>query len=148
VRNILAICAACGASVAGLVAPLRALAAWPKAAFDAKSPKDLLDAMYKGVQFDKSSAVSILAPDLAENGTIVPITVIADLPGVQSVTIIAEENPRPLTSTYTLGKSAAGPISVRVKLAKTQNVTAVVQAQGKTYSATRRITVSIGGCGG
>lgn len=148
VRNILTICAACGASLAGLIAPLRAVAAWPKLAFDAKTPKELMDTVYKGVQLEKSNAVSILAPDLAENGAVVPITVIADLPEVQSITILAEENPRVLTSTYTFGKRAAGPFSVRVKLAKTQNVTAIVQAQGKTYSATHRITVSVGGCGG
>lgn len=148
VRSILAIGAACGASLAGLIVPLRAFAAWPKAAFDAKTPKDLLDTMFKGVQFETSKAVSILAPDLAENGTIVPITVVADIPGVQSITIIAEDNPRALTSTYTLGKRATGPISVRVKLARTQNVSAIVLAEGKSYRATHRITVSVGGCGG
>lgn len=145
VRNILV---ACGALLAGLGAPLRVIAAWPKAAFDAKTPQEVMDAMYKGAQFDKSSAVSILAPDLAENGGIVPITVIADLPEVESITILAEGNPRTLTSTYRLGKRAKGPISVRVKLAKTQDVTAIVQAGGKTYRATRKVTVSIGGCGG
>lgn len=145
VRNILV---ACGASFAGLVAPLRAIAAWPKSAFDAKTPQELMDAMYKGAQFEKSNAVSILAPDLAENGGVVPITVVADLPNVESITILAEGNPRALTSTYKLGKRAKGPISVRVKLAKTQNVTAIVQAGGKTYRATHKITVSVGGCGG
>jgi sulfur-oxidizing protein SoxY len=148
VRNILVVCAAGGASLAGLIAPLRAIAAWPRTAFDAKTPKELTDAMYKGAQFEKSDAVSILAPDLAENGGIVPITVVANLPEVESIVILAEGNPRTLTSAYTLGKRARGPISVRVKLAKTQNVTAIVRAQGKTYSATRKITVSVGGCGG
>lgn len=148
VRSILVFAATCGASLAGLVAPLRAFAAWPKQAFDAKTPKELMDTMYKGVAIEDSKSVSIVAPDLAENGGIVPITVIADLPQVQSITIMAEDNPRALTSTYTLGKRATGPISVRVKLAKTQNVTAIVQSAGKTYRATHRVTVSVGGCGG
>lgn len=130
------------------MAPLRAVAARPTAAFDAKTSKEAIDAMYKGVSLEQSSSVSILAPDLAENGTIVPITVIANLPQVESITVLADGNPRALTSTYTLGKRAAGPISMRVKLAKTQSVTAIVRAQGKTYTATRKITVSVGGCGG
>lgn len=145
VRNIFV---AWAAVLAGVAAPLRALAAWPKAAFEAKTPKEAIDAMYKGASLEQSSSVSILAPDLAENGTVVPITVIANLPQIESITILAEGNPRALTSTYTLGRRATGPISMRVKLARTQNVTAIVRAQGKTYSATRKITVSVGGCGG
>lgn len=135
-------------SLAGVLVPLRAVAAWPRTVFDAKTPKDLMDAMFKGAKIESSSSISLLAPELAENGGIVPITVEANLPNVETITILAEENPRALTSTYTLGKRVTGPISVRVKLAKTQNVTAVVQAGGKTYSATKKVTVSVGGCGG
>ena len=148
-RNALrTILAACGAAAAGLAAPLRALAAWPQAAFDAKTPKEAIDALHRGEALEKSDAVRIVAPELAENGGIVPVTVVANVPDIESITILAEGNPRALTSTYKLGKRARGPISVRVKLAKTQNVTALVRAGGKTYSATQKVTVSVGGCGG
>lgn len=148
-RTVLRTLAVTGAgALAAVFAPLRAFAAWPKAAFDAKTPKELIDTLFKGAQIEKHAAVVLVAPDLAENGGIVPITVEARIPDVQTITILAEENPRALTSTYTLGKRASGPLSVRVKLAKTQNVTAIVQAGGKTYSATKRVTVSVGGCGG
>ena len=133
---------------AGLLTPLRALAAWPKAAFDAKTSKDVVEVLFKGLPIEKSSAVSVVAPDLAENGAIVPITIMSELRGIESITLLADENPRALASTYTLGKRAVLPFSTRIKLAKTQNVTAIVQAQGKLYSATARITVSVGGCGG
>jgi len=151
-RSILKMMLAAGATglslAAGLLAPMRAIAAWPKAAFDAKTPKEVIDAIFKGGPIEKSSAVSIVAPDLAENGAIVPITVTAELSGIESITVLAEENPRPLASTYTLGKRAVLPFSMRIKLAKTQNVTAIVQAQGKLYTTTKRIIVSVGGCGG
>lgn len=137
-----------GAGAAGLLTPLRALAAWPKAAFDAKTVKEATDALFKGAPMEASGKVSIVAPDLAENGTIVPITVVSELPGIESITLLADGNPRPLTSTYRLGKRAQTPLSVRVKLAKTQNITAIVQAQGKLYTSTKQITVSVGGCGG
>lgn len=145
-RKLLAL----GASAAALaIAPLRALADWPKAAFDAKTPKEVTDVLLKGATAEKSGALAIVAPDLAENGGIVPITIdFANLPGVQSISILADENPRALTSTYTLGKRAAGPLTVRVKLAKTMNITAIAQAGGKSYTTTKRITVSVGGCGG
>ena len=144
-RNILA---ACGAAAAGLAAPLRALAAWPQSAFDAKTPKEAIDALYRGETLEQNAAVRIVAPELAENGGVVPITVVANVPDIESITILAEGNPRALTSTYKLGKRARGPISVRVKLAKSQNVTALVRAGGMTYRATQKGTVSVGGCGG
>ncbi len=147
-KKIAALTAAGCAAAAGLLAPLKAFAAWPKEAFDAKTPKDLLETLFKGKTIEKSDAITLLAPELAENGGVVPITVTTTLPNVETITIIAEENPRALTSTYRLGKRAAGSLGVRVKLGKTQNVTAIVVAQGKAYSATRRITVSVGGCGG
>lgn len=131
-----------------LLMPGVASAAWPKGAFDAKTSKDAITHLYQDASVERTNAVRILAPDLAENGSIVPITVSTDLRDVESIVILAEENPRALTSTYTLGKRAVTPISVRVKLAKTQNVTAIVKAQGRLYSATKPITVSIGGCGG
>ena len=136
------------ACLSGRLVPLRAFAAWPKAAFDAKTPKDLTDTLFKNMPVEKSDAITLLAPDLAENGGVVPITVSTTLKDVETITILAEENPRTLTSTYKLGKRVAAGVSVRVKLAKTQNVTAIVVSQGKAYSATRRITVSVGGCGG
>lgn len=147
--NRLASLAVIGVSgMVGMLAPIRTWAAWPKEAFDAKTPKDLADVLFKGKPVEKSDAITVLAPDLAENGGVVPITVSTTLKDVESITILAEENPRTLTSSYRLGKRVAPGLSVRVKLAKTQNVTAIVVAQGKAYSATRRITVSVGGCGG
>jgi sulfur-oxidizing protein SoxY len=141
--------AVCTASVAGLLWPLRSWAAWPKAAFDAKSPKEALDQIFPGASAQPTTDIRIVAPDLAENGGIVPITVVSTLPGIQTIAILAEENPRALTSTYTLGARARTPISVRVKLAKTQNVTVVAKTQdNKVYTASHKITVSVGGCGG
>jgi len=143
------IVAVCTTSFAGLLWPMRGWAAWPKAAFDAKTSREVVDQLYPGATAEKTTAIRIVAPDLAENGGIVPITVVSTLPGIQTITILAEENPRALTSTYTLGPRARTPLSVRVKLAKTQDVTVVAKTQdNKVYTASHRITVSVGGCGG
>jgi sulfur-oxidizing protein SoxY len=143
------IAAICTASFAGVLWPLRARAAWPKGAFDAKTSKDAIGQLYPGATPEQSTAIRIVAPDLAENGGIVPITVISTLPGIQTITILAEENPRALTSTYTLGARARTPLTVRVKLAKTQDITVVARtADNKVHTASHRITVSVGGCGG
>lgn len=126
----------------------RAWAAWPKAAFDAQQTKDVVAELYGGRPIEPSDFVQIRAPEIAENGTVVPVTVTSTLPGVESITVIAEENPRPLVSRFKLSKQVVPRVSTRMKLAKTQNITAVVEANGKLLKATRQIKVTIGGCGG
>lgn len=136
-----------GAAAMALLGPLRAFAAWPKAAFEAKTSKEALESLLGGTP-EPSSAVQLIAPEIAENGGVVPISVQTDLKNVESVTLIAEENPRPLVASFKFGKFASPAVATRIKLGKTQNVVAVVKAQGKLYSASRQIKVTVGGCGG
>jgi sulfur-oxidizing protein SoxY len=78
----------------------------------------------------------------------VPISVEADLPDVESISIIADKNATPLTSSFVLGKGTEPYIATRIKMGKTGNVIAVVKAGGKLYSASKEVKVTIGGCGG
>jgi sulfur-oxidizing protein SoxY len=132
----------------GMLASARAWAAWPKAAFEAKEVKEMMAALFAGGAPEPSAAVSITMPQIAENGGQVPVVVQADLPKVDSITVIAEGNPRPLVVTATYGPRAMPTLSTRMKLAKTMKITAVVRSDGKLYSAQRSVEVSVGGCGG
>jgi sulfur-oxidizing protein SoxY len=133
---------------AGLLSPRAVLAAWPKQAFQAKSAADALSAVYGMSGAPVSGEVSIKAPDIAENGAVVPITVQTGLDGVQSISVIAEKNPVPLIATYEMGPSTEGYVSMRIKMGKTSDVIAVVKANGKLYEARKAVKVTIGGCGG
>ncbi|WP_303902029.1 thiosulfate oxidation carrier protein SoxY [Thiohalomonas denitrificans] len=133
---------------AGLLSPRQVLADWPKNAFEAETVQDALKGLYDSDLTEPSDAVNIKAPDIAENGAVVPISVSADLPNVESVTIIAEKNGTPLAASYQLGASAKPSISTRIKMGETSNVIAVVKADGKAYSARKEVKVTIGGCGG
>lgn len=129
--------------------PQAAQAAWPKDVFDAKTTKELMAAMFPGVTPQKNDALKLVAPDLAENGTVVPVTVQSTLTGVEEVVLIADGNPRALVATFALGKRSQLPVTVRMKLAKSQDVIVVARtADGKHHTASRPIRVSIGGCGG
>jgi sulfur-oxidizing protein SoxY len=90
----------------------------------------------------------LIAPDFAENGAVVPVTVSSTLSNVEAISIIASNNPSPLTSTYVLTSASVPFVSTRIKLGKTSNVMAVVKADGKLYSASKEVKVTIGGCGG
>jgi sulfur-oxidizing protein SoxY len=132
---------------AGLLTPGQVLAAWPKSAFEAKSVGDALKGIGAGTPAN-SKDISIKAPDIAENGAVVPITVSTGIKGATAIAILAEKNASPLAANFVLGKNAEGYVSTRIKMVKTSNVVAVVQAGGKTYSNKKEVKVTIGGCGG
>ena len=132
----------------GILIPQRALGAYTKAAFDAKDVSGALTAAMGTDQHTASDAIKLKAPDIAENGAVVPITVSSTLGNVEAISIVIPGNPSPLTSTYMLPAGTEAFVSTRVKMGKTSNVTAVVKADGKLYSATKEVKVTIGGCGG
>ena len=133
---------------AGLLTPSTVLAAWPKAAFDAKGVDATMTALYGGTGTTESKDIKIKAPDIAENGAVVPVSITAGQSGIESISLLAASNPSPLTSSFNLGASAEGFVSTRIKVRKTSKVIAVVKAGGKVYSASKDVKVTIGGCGG
>jgi sulfur-oxidizing protein SoxY len=132
---------------AGLLAPRSVLAAWPEAAFQAESVSDALSAAMGSSSLTEGDVV-IRAPDIAENGAVVPITVESTIAGATSVAILTAEANHPLTSSYDLGEGAQPMISTRIKMGGTSDIVAVVKANGQLYSATKEVKVTIGGCGG
>jgi sulfur-oxidizing protein SoxY len=133
---------------AGLFLPQRAIAAYLKSAFAAKDVSSALKAAVGSDIHIPSDAVKLKAPDIAENGAVVPVTVSSTLDNVESITIIASANINPLTSTYQLSSLSVPYVSTRIKMATTAHVIAVVKSDGKLYSATKEVAVTIGGCGG
>jgi sulfur-oxidizing protein SoxY len=135
------------AASAGLLAPRMVLAAWPESAFAAKSIDAGLNALYNTSSHAASGDIKIKAPDIAENGAVVPITVSTGM-ATESIAVLIEKNPIPVACSYELGAGAIGFVSTRVKMGKTSDLIAVVKSGGKLYSAKRTIKVTIGGCGG
>ena len=133
---------------AGLLSPRAALAAWPKGAFEAKSVADALKDLVGTELTSPSNDITIKAPDIAENGAVVPVTISTAMSGVESIGVFAEKNANPLAANFALASNAKGFVSTRIKMGKTANVIAVVKAGGKVYSARKEVKVTIGGCGG
>jgi sulfur-oxidizing protein SoxY len=135
------------AASAGLLAPRMVLAAWPESAFAAKSIDDALDALLGSTTTAESGDIKIKAPDIAENGAVVPITISTGM-AAESISILIAKNPAPLACSYALGTSTQGFVSTRVKMGKTSDLIAVVKSGGKLHSAKKTVKVTIGGCGG
>jgi sulfur-oxidizing protein SoxY len=133
---------------AGLLSPRLVLAEWNQAAFEAKDVPGALSAALGSDSTETSDAIQIKAPDIAENGAVVPVTVESNLEGVKSISIIASGNATPLIAKFDLGEAALPFISTRIKMAKTADVVAVVQTGDKLLSNAKNVKVTIGGCGG
>lgn len=131
----------------GLLVPQSLLAAWNKDAFSANNAEQAIGTLLGNSTTEASDAIQIKAPDIAENGAVVPVTVSTTLP-TESISILASDNPVPLTSTFIMGEGAEGYVSTRIKMAKTGDVIVVVKSGGKLYSARKSVKVTIGGCGG
>jgi sulfur-oxidizing protein SoxY len=140
-----------GLGVAGSGFPMRARAAdatkWPKEAFAQKTEADAIKVLYQKSP-EPSDKVRLDAPEIAENGAVVPISVSSTLTGVTSISILVAENPFPLTAHYSFPAGTSPLAGSRLKMAKTSKVTALVEAGGKVYSATKEVKVTVGGCGG
>jgi sulfur-oxidizing protein SoxY len=135
-------------AAAGLIRPQQALAVeWNEAAFATKTLDDAFKALGAS-DAAESGEVAIVAPEIAENGAVVPIGIVSKLPNTESIALLIEKNPNMLAAHYTLPPDTLAEVQSRVKMAQTSNVYALVKADGKFYLAKQEIKVTLGGCGG
>ncbi|GAC1403039.1 MAG: thiosulfate oxidation carrier protein SoxY [Candidatus Velthaea sp.] len=99
--------------------------------------------------------ITLGAPEIAENGNTVPIVLDVDSPMtdqsyVKSIMVVADGNPLPGVARFDLTPAnGKAHVEFRMRLAQTQNVTAVaLMSDGSMWSATKNVKVTIGGCGG
>jgi sulfur-oxidizing protein SoxY len=123
-----------------------AVAMLPMAAF--ATPVDDAIAAFTGGADLADAGVTITAPEIAENGNTVPISV--DAPGATEIAIFATGNPTPNVGRFTFGEaSGSSMIATRIRLGRTQDVMAVAKMADGTYASTLvEVKVTIGGCGG
>ena len=120
---------------------------YPEDAFKQKSGDDAIKLLY-GKTAEPSDKVKLDAPEIAENGAVVPISVSSTLADVTSISFLVSENPNALVASYRIPAGTMPSVANRIKMAKTSNVIVVVEAGGKLYSATKEVKVTVGGCGG
>src|ERR1700743_874797 len=126
-------------------APMPAFAAandkWPEEAFKQKGEADAIKALY-GKTAEVSDKVKLDAPEIAENGAVVPISVTTTLTDVASISFLVADNPNALAASYSIPAGTNPSVANRLKMAKTSTVTALVEAGGKLYSASKEVKVT------
>lgn len=137
-----------GLLAAGVLKPTLAYASdWNKAAFEAKD----LDAAIKALGADGAADHKDLvmkAPEIAENGAVVPIDVTSNIPNTSSIAVLVKMNPSPLSGYFEFSNGALADISLRLKVSQTSVIRAVAKADGKFYNTQKEVKVTVGGCGG
>jgi len=127
--------------------PFSAFAEWMEKAFKAESYDGALAAIgASGATL--SDKIKLKAPEIAENGAVVPVQVSSTLDNIESITLLVEKNPTPLTAQFKMFPGLKPDFKVRVRMGQTSKVIAVVKAGGKSYKAESEVKVTIGGCGG
>lgn len=118
-----------------------------EAAFKADSIEAALDAI-GAKDAAESKDIKIKAPEIAENGAVVPVTISSDIEGVTEIAILVPNNPAPLAAVFKLGENSIATASTRLKMGKTSDVVAIVKAGDAIHMAKQEVKVTIGGCGG
>jgi sulfur-oxidizing protein SoxY len=140
----------CMTAALGAVGLLRSAAvqaaAWNKAGFESKAFADAMKSIGASGATESKDIV-ITAPDIAENGAVVPVEVTSRIPGTESISLVAEKNPFPLVATADLANGSEPYTYVRIKMGQTSDVYAVVKAGGKVFTAKKEIKITVGGCG-
>ncbi len=131
----------------GLLRPGSAQAALAADAFKVKGFAEGLRSLGATGVTD-SDMIVLNAPDIAENGAVVPVSVKASLPKVESIAVLVDKNPNALIGLFELMEGTAPDITFRVKMGQSSEVLALVKADGKYYMAKKEVKVTLGGCGG
>ena len=128
--------------------PQYAVAAFNKTAFSAKSLAEAFKALGVAAPV-ASTSVTVQAPDIAENGAVVPVGATVALAGVKQILLLIEKNPTVLIAQFNLSDSVDAALNTRVKMAQTSDVYAVaVMNDGKLMYGKKEVKVTLGGCGG
>ncbi len=133
---------------AGLITPRNVLAAWPKNAFDAKTMDEAMTGIAGSTTAAASNDITVEAPDIAENGAVVSVTIKTTIANVEQMSVLVPKNTNPLCASYILTGNVDSFVTCRIKMRETSDVVAVIKAGGKLFSAKKPVKVTLGGCGG
>jgi sulfur-oxidizing protein SoxY len=119
---------------------------WNKAAFEGKSLDDVFKILGAGSP-DKSAAITLNAPDIAENGAVVPVGITTSTKAEQ-MAILVEKNPSALAAQFFIPAGTEPFVTTRIKMGQTSNVYGLVKTDGKWLMTVKEVKVTLGGCGG
>jgi len=126
---------------------IRLARAAPRPEFDVRSLDEVVKSL-GGSAASESADIHFKAPDIAENGAVVPVEIESALPNTRAIAIVAEKNPHALSANFAIPDGTDAFVATRVKVAETSNLYALVKTDAGYFYATKLVKVTLGGCGG
>lgn len=136
------------AMATGLFNPKLSYANWLAEDFARNTLDETMNRLFGDLKIKTSKAIKIKLPRIAENGAVVPIKVTSSIENVDTIIILVEKNPVPLSALFSLSPAVEPYVSARIKMAETCDVIVVLRAEGELFSSRQKVKVTIGGCGG
>jgi sulfur-oxidizing protein SoxY len=142
---------------AALALGLGTAAAWATARRARATPSeaDAEIAKFTGGKSAEQGGIAIDLPEIAENGTAVPLAVTVESPmtaadWITDVLVVADGNPNARVAAFRFTPlSARAELATRIRLNATENVIVVARtSDNRFYTARKEVKVTIGGCGG
>ncbi len=124
------------------------LATWLAQDFSHQPLTPLFAQLFPDKTLQNSNKIQLKLPRIAENGSVVPITITSSIENVETVYIFSEKNPVPLIAKFTLQPELAVYIGARFKMQETCDVIVILKAEDQYYQTRQRVKVTLGGCGG
>ncbi len=124
------------------------LAEWSAADFAPTNLDAAMKQILKGKPIVETDKIELTIPEIAENGAVVPVTVTSSLKDIKTISLVAEQNPVPLTVQMEITPDIEPFLSARLKLASSSFVYAIAEGEKVCYSVKKKVKVTIGGCGG
>lgn len=120
---------------------------WNENAFGSTTASAAIEAAGYGSAVDHPGLV-LTAPELAENGAVVPIEVESRIPGTQSIALFVDANPNPMVAEFVFTADTPPYVSTRIKMASTSLVRVLAKTSSGVWQASQPVKVTLGGCGG
>jgi sulfur-oxidizing protein SoxY len=141
--------------ILGIAGAVAVSAGSPRVAHATAADAAAAIARFTGGKTPVSGPITIEAPEIAENGNSISLTVAVESPMnpndyVTEIFVVAEGNPWPGVATFKFTPmSGRAEAVIRIRLATSQNVIAVAKtSNGAVLTAQRAVKVTVGGCGG
>ncbi len=131
-----------------LTFPKLSTANWLASDFRHQAINTSLAELFPDQTIQSSNKIKLKLPRIAENGSVVPITITSTIDNVDTVYIFSEKNPVPLIAKFSLNPDLETFIGARFKMKETCDVLVIVKAENQYYQTRQKVKVTLGGCGG
>lgn len=121
-------------------------AEWNGKIYTARRVEFMIRAFGDPEVWQETDLITVKAPELVENGAVVPVSVNSAVEGTDFLALIATLNPYPVCLGFYVLPGTLPEYATRIKVSESSTLVALARAKGKWYTASTEVAVIVGGC--